>query len=180
MKRFFALLSLVGLIVAGLAAARAVKRWLEGPEPEPFETGAYGNGAAEMEWSNALDEELLSILVDPQSKKPLEYDEENSCLISYDSRLKYPIQNGIPVMLIDKAERIPDDAQPRPDLPKTGLGEETIKQVREYRQRKAGAAASSATTATSSSSSSSSASSTATEPSTETNEGGSSGNGTNA
>lgn len=139
--RLVALISLIGMAAAGIAGARALKRWLEGPEPEPFETTAPGAGAAEAEWSNALDEELLSILVDPQTKKPLEYDEEHSWLTSYDSRLRYPIQNGIPVMLIDKAERIPDDLQPRGDLPMTGLAEETIRQVRAYREGKATAAA---------------------------------------
>lgn len=167
MKRIFALLSLIGMALAGLAAARAVKRWLEGPEPEPFETSAYGNGAAEMEWSNALDEELLSILVDPQTKKPLEYDEDNACLVSYDSRLRYSIQNGIPVMLIDKADRIPDDARPHDGLPMTGLGDETIKQVRDYRQRRAGA-------------SSTAPSAPATGESTSSEGGGANGNGTNA
>lgn len=136
MKRIFALLSLIGMLVGGFAAARAVKRWLEGPEPEPFETSA--TAATEAEWSNALDEELLSILVDPQTKKPLEYDEDNNWLTSYDSRLRYPIQNGIPVMLIDKAEKIGDDVQAKFGLPMTGLGDETINQVRAYRERRSG------------------------------------------
>ena len=52
-----------------------------------------------------IDKELLDILVCPVCKGKLEYDEEHNVLICQESRLKYPIVDGIPVMLPEQAER---------------------------------------------------------------------------
>ena len=52
-----------------------------------------------------IDKELLDILICPVSKGKLEYDEANQVLICRESRLKYPIVDGIPVMLPEQAER---------------------------------------------------------------------------
>lgn len=51
-----------------------------------------------------IDKELLDILVCPVSKGKLEYDEQEEVLICQESRLKYPIVDGIPVMLPERAE----------------------------------------------------------------------------
>jgi len=53
-----------------------------------------------------LDPLLLEILVCPESKKPLLYFESEGFLFSPDSRLKYRIEDDIPVMLIEEAERV--------------------------------------------------------------------------
>ena len=53
-----------------------------------------------------IDQELLDILVCPVSKGKLEYDEKEDVLICRESRLKYPIIDGIPVMLPERAERL--------------------------------------------------------------------------
>lgn len=49
---------------------------------------------------------LLEILVCPMCKGELFYDKENNELICDQSKLAYPIINGIPVMLIDEARKI--------------------------------------------------------------------------
>lgn len=54
----------------------------------------------------ALDPELLEILVCPESKKPLVYFAEEGFLFCPESRLRYPIEDDIPVMLIEEAERL--------------------------------------------------------------------------
>ncbi len=58
----------------------------------------------------ALDHLLLAILACPEDKGPLLYFEDEDAL--YNPRLKrrYPIRNGIPVMLLDEAETV-DDAE---------------------------------------------------------------------
>lgn len=59
-----------------------------------------------------LDETLQEILVCPKTKAPLIYFEEENFLFSPSARLKYPIDDGIPVMLIDEAEELDrDEAQ---------------------------------------------------------------------
>lgn len=52
----------------------------------------------------AVDPKLLEILVCPLTKTQLVYDKENNQLISKAAGLAYPIQNGIPIMLIDEAK----------------------------------------------------------------------------
>ena len=55
---------------------------------------------------NNIDLSLLDILVCPITKGPLKYDENASELISVEARLAFPIEDGIPIMLIDKARHI--------------------------------------------------------------------------
>jgi uncharacterized protein YbaR (Trm112 family) len=52
-----------------------------------------------------IDPRLLEILACPACKGNLNYDEENQKLICEKCRLRYPIKDDIPVMLIDQAER---------------------------------------------------------------------------
>jgi hypothetical protein len=51
-----------------------------------------------------LDKRLLDILACPKCKGNLVYDQEAGVLICEHCRLKYRIENDIPVMLIDEAE----------------------------------------------------------------------------
>ena len=53
-----------------------------------------------------LNKNLLNILVCPVSRGSLIYDEENNELICEESKLAYPIIDGIPVMLKEKARKI--------------------------------------------------------------------------
>jgi uncharacterized protein YbaR (Trm112 family) len=53
-----------------------------------------------------LDPLLLEILVCPESKKPLLYFEQEGFLFCPESRLKYRIEDDIPVMLVEEAERL--------------------------------------------------------------------------
>ena len=50
-----------------------------------------------------IDEKLLSILVCPVSKAPLEYNRETQELVCKASGLAYPIRDDIPVMLESEA-----------------------------------------------------------------------------
>ncbi len=56
----------------------------------------------------SVDPELLEILVCPQCKGELDYQdtEEDESLICHKCELKYEIRDGIPVMLVDEAEAI--------------------------------------------------------------------------
>ena len=55
-----------------------------------------------------IDKKLLSILVCPVSKAPLEYDKEKQELVCKASGLAYPIRDGIPVMLEVEARPLTD------------------------------------------------------------------------
>ena len=53
-----------------------------------------------------IDQKLLSILVCPVTKSPLEYDSEKQELVCVTSGLAYPIRDDIPVMLESEARQI--------------------------------------------------------------------------
>jgi len=53
-----------------------------------------------------LDPRLLEILVCPKSKGPLLYFEAEQFLFCPQSRLRYRIEDGVPVMLIEEAEEL--------------------------------------------------------------------------
>ncbi len=53
-----------------------------------------------------VDKELLEILACPKCKEPVRYDAEAERIIctSAECGLRYPVRDGIPIMLIDEAE----------------------------------------------------------------------------
>jgi uncharacterized protein YbaR (Trm112 family) len=54
----------------------------------------------------AIDQELLDILACPKCKGEVKLENEGSSLVCHTCRLKYRIEDDIPVMLIDEAEEI--------------------------------------------------------------------------
>lgn len=52
-----------------------------------------------------IKKELLEILACPKCKGDLEYDQDNNRLICHVCKLRYPIKEDIPIMLIDEAEK---------------------------------------------------------------------------
>jgi len=53
-----------------------------------------------------IDGKLLEILACPKCKGDLEMTEENDGLVCNACKLKYPIRDDIPVMLVDEAEKL--------------------------------------------------------------------------
>lgn len=51
-----------------------------------------------------IKQELLDILACPKCKGPLELNETNDKLVCEKCRLRYKIEDDIPIMLIDEAE----------------------------------------------------------------------------
>lgn len=56
-----------------------------------------------------IDKKLLSILVCPVTKAPLQYDAEKEELVCKASGLAYPVRDGIPVMLESEARQLTTD-----------------------------------------------------------------------
>lgn len=65
----------------------------------------YCNGADKP----MIDKKLLSILVCPVTKAPLEYDAAREELVSRAGGVAYPIRDGIPVMLESEARPLTTD-----------------------------------------------------------------------
>lgn len=114
MKKFFGVV-FRGLVLAGLivAAVYAFKKLTEPPQP----MRSSGGGILPSEPVKSLDEaplggqvseELLKILVCPEDKGPLELVDDGKFLLNPRNGYKYPIRNGIPVMLIEEGKKYQD------------------------------------------------------------------------
>ena len=57
---------------------------------------------------NLTDRKMLEMLVCPLTHATLEYDAEKQELISARAKLRYPIRDGIPILLADEAMPILD------------------------------------------------------------------------
>jgi len=53
-----------------------------------------------------LSSELLKIIVCPVTKKPLIYDKQAQELVSEEAGLAFPVKDGIPILLVDKARKL--------------------------------------------------------------------------
>lgn len=56
-----------------------------------------------------MDSRLLSLLVCPVTKGPLDFNRETGELISRSARLAYPVRDGIPVMLEGEARAVTEE-----------------------------------------------------------------------
>jgi uncharacterized protein YbaR (Trm112 family) len=52
-----------------------------------------------------LDAELLEILVCPNDRREIDYLEDQQVIVCRTCGYRYPVRDGIPVMLIDEAEK---------------------------------------------------------------------------
>jgi hypothetical protein len=57
-----------------------------------------------------VDPRLLELLVCPLTKSSLAYDPERRELISRQARLAFPIREGVPLMTVEAARSLDDDA----------------------------------------------------------------------
>jgi uncharacterized protein YbaR (Trm112 family) len=67
---------------------------------EPFRHPVHGN--------RTIDRTLLELLVCPLTKGPLDYDEEARELVSRKAKLRFPVRDGIPILLADEALPVED------------------------------------------------------------------------
>ena len=63
-----------------------------------------------MSQEQEFDRRMLEVLVCPRTHATLTYDAERQELVSKNAGLAFPIRNGIPVMLLDEARELRDDA----------------------------------------------------------------------
>lgn len=119
MKGFFGFIFRAILFVGVLAAIAFVVRKLTEPQSGPTGTGS---GVLPIEPVKSLDDaplggqvsdELLKILVCPEDKGPLELVDDGKFLLNPRNGYKYPIRNGIPVMLIEEGKKFQDTSMVR-------------------------------------------------------------------
>jgi len=113
MKGFFRFVFRAVIFVGALAVIAYVVQKMTAPPAGP---GAK-SGVLPIEPVKSLDDaplggaisdELLKILVCPEDKGPLELVDDGKFLLNPRNGYKYPIRNGIPVMLIEEGKKYQD------------------------------------------------------------------------
>ena len=111
MKKFMRFLFWVAVIGAIVYVVRQLL------SPPTSETTRSGGGVLPAEPIKSLDDaplggaispELLKILVCPEDKGPLQLVDDGKFLLNPRNGYKYPIRNGIPVMLIEEGKKYRD------------------------------------------------------------------------
>jgi len=111
MKRLLKFLFFVA-VIGGIVYA--LKKLMAPPQ---VEFSANGSGVLPKEPVKSLDDaplggqispELLKILVCPEDKGPLQLVDDGKFLLNPRNGYKYPIRNGIPVMLIEEGRKYRD------------------------------------------------------------------------
>lgn len=99
------------LTLAGIAAAAGiVYNFLSNKSSGQYEGGLVADHPSghDVPLGGAVSQDLLEYLVCPEDKGPLELVEEGKYLLNPRNGYRYPIRDGIPIMLIDegKANRV--------------------------------------------------------------------------
>ncbi|MCU0832747.1 MAG: Trm112 family protein [Rhizobiaceae bacterium] len=64
--------------------------------------------AADSHPQRRIDPKMLELLVCPLTKGPLDLDEDGEWLTSRKAKLRFPVRDGIPILLADEAQPIGD------------------------------------------------------------------------
>ncbi len=73
-----------------------------------------------------IDKKLLSLLVCPVTKAPVEYIRESQELVCWSSGLVYPIRDGIPVMLEGEARQLSLEEKEKHDASRKAAQQKSI------------------------------------------------------
>ncbi len=101
----------VGLLAAlGVAAARLIRQYREDSAFDLAPVGGSVDGGATLPSAakRTISPELLEILACPADKQPVEL--QDDFLICHTCGRKYPIEDGIPIMLIEEGDKHRDES----------------------------------------------------------------------
>jgi uncharacterized protein YbaR (Trm112 family) len=112
MKGFFGFIFRAIVFVGVLLAIAYVVRKLTAPEGQGANSGVLPvepvKSLDDAPLGGQVSDELLKILVCPEDKGPLELVDDGKFLLNPRNGYKYPIRNGIPVMLIEEGKKFQD------------------------------------------------------------------------
>jgi len=111
MKNVGRVLGLLVLAAVIVVIVRAVRQY---QQDKVFELGTAGNGGstASNGQKRKISPELLEILADPGDKGPVELLERDGkeWLINPRNGYRYPVEDGIPIMLLEEGEKYKDES----------------------------------------------------------------------
>ncbi len=113
MKGFFSFIFRLTVFLGALALIAYVVQKLTGsPNGQSLNSGILPvepvKSLDDAPLGGHISDELLKILVCPEDKGPLELVDDGKFLLNPRNGYKYPIRNGIPVMLIEEGKKFQD------------------------------------------------------------------------
>ncbi len=109
MKKLLKFLVFVGFVVG---IVYVVKQALRGPQSEGSGAGVLPETPVtpleDAPLGGEVSQQLLDILVDPEDKGELQLVDDSKFLLNPRNGYRYPIRNGIPVMLIEEGKKYQD------------------------------------------------------------------------
>ncbi len=110
MKGFLRIVGLAALAAIAVVVFRAVRQYREDSvfDLAPATVGVGGSSA-----KRSLSPELLAILADPADKGPVELLTDalgKEWLVNRRNGYRYPVEDGIPIMLIEEGEKHKDES----------------------------------------------------------------------
>ncbi len=107
---------ILGLVIIGLLGYAAAKLYRQYQEDTTFDLAPVGNTSGNGSTpgtQRSISPELLEILVCPVDKGPVELmtdDQGREWLVNRRNGYRYPIEDGIPIMLVEEGEKNKDES----------------------------------------------------------------------
>src|SRR5579859_5791735 len=112
MKGVFRLLGLLAIAGLALVVYRAIRQYREDSVFDLSPAGASGSASGTSD-RRGISPELLAILADPGDKGPVELltdADGKEWLINRRNGFRYPVEDGIPIMLLEEGEKYKDES----------------------------------------------------------------------
>ena len=109
MKGLVRVLGIVALVGLGIVIFRAIRQYRQDNAFDLAPATAGGEGGQRR----SISPELLSILADPGDKGPVELltdGQGKEWLVNRRNGYRYPVEDGIPIMLIEEGEKNKDES----------------------------------------------------------------------
>jgi uncharacterized protein YbaR (Trm112 family) len=107
----------IGWVIFIAVVVLIIRAWRQYRQDSVFDLAPAGGGAAGGtlggEQKRSISPELLEILADPADKGPVELlvdSEGKEWLVNRRNGYRYPVEDGIPIMLIEEGEKNKDES----------------------------------------------------------------------
>lgn len=112
MKNVWKILGVVALAGVAVLMVRALRQYRQDSVFEGGTAGGGGSAAPGGGKPRKISPELLEILADPADKGPVELLERDGkeWLVNRRNGYRYPVEDGIPIMLIEEGEKYRDES----------------------------------------------------------------------
>lgn len=111
MSKLLRILGFVALAAVAIVIFRAIKQYREDSVFDLAPAGA-GSGTLPSGEKRGISPELLEILADPGDKGPVELltdTDGKEWLVNRRNGYRYPVEDGIPIMLLEEGEKYKDE-----------------------------------------------------------------------